>query len=357
MNLTQLKTALSFFVLLCLSCYGAMAQSIDFTLVYNNSSSQYEVYGRATATLNNVDLHFSQVTVVLPDSAPNTVITASNGWVDNLQAYAPASQPANDFHSFALHVPSSYSFPANTEVLLFSFVLTSCMNATRMYVNGTDAFLNGDLVNNINDNNTLTNHTGLPYNNTGITCLTVSLGVNLLSFTAQKLGDDVLLNWRAADEDLLRYNVQRSTDNKSWQTLSSLLPMNSPAEQASYCYKDIYTGPATPALYYRLQMIDIDGTVLYSKVARVQREGNALAAVLLMPNPVAAGEMVSIKGMVSDAPVHLSVWDMAGVQKMKTTLNSTQTFLLSTTGWAPGLHVIRMETLNGAQVHSPLMVK
>ena len=79
------------------------AQEIDFTLKYNTTDNQYEVFGRA----NNSQPNFfvgggSQLSSVVPatlDNTPLIINTVAGGlWTDNSQIFEPSATPLVDYH-------------------------------------------------------------------------------------------------------------------------------------------------------------------------------------------------------------------------------------------------------------------
>ncbi|MCP1386534.1 Ig-like domain-containing protein, partial [Runella salmonicolor] len=121
----------------------AMAQKIDFTIRFNATTSEYEVYGRpdfSAATFNVGG--GTQITVVLPKSiadAPLTITSVSGGvWVDNSQVYAPTAAPNSDFHGVST-TGAPIAWVAGQEKLLYKFTLTGgCVSGVRLFENASD---------------------------------------------------------------------------------------------------------------------------------------------------------------------------------------------------------------------------
>jgi|GEM_PF-2545762 len=88
--------------------------------------------------------------------------------------------------------------------------------------------------------------------------------VTLLSFTAQKTKENhVLAEWKVVAENTGYYEVQRSIDGFYFTKLSSIT-----AEyKSSYAYAD--NSPFIGTNYYRLKIIDKDGSIAYSKTISI----------------------------------------------------------------------------------------
>ena len=79
---------------------------------------------------------------------------------------------------------------------------------------------------------------------TGLGCIT--LPVNFVSINAKKSNDNVLLSWKvAAEQDILRYEIERSADGRNFDKAGSIVASNSNA----YSWLDISALPAMT--YYR----------------------------------------------------------------------------------------------------------
>jgi len=117
---------------------------VDFTLKYNNSSNEYEVYALPDFSQ---EIFFvgggSQLSLVLPADILNNrllVETVNGGpWVDNSQVYAPDVQKSADFHGIASN-GSTIKLEKHKELLLFTFQIpeANAQKAIRLYENKTD---------------------------------------------------------------------------------------------------------------------------------------------------------------------------------------------------------------------------
>ncbi len=108
------------------------------------------------------------------------------------------------------------------------------------------------------------------------------LPVNLISFTAGKCNGNVCLSWVVANEqNLSHYEIEKSDDGSSFTRIVTVIAANT-AAQKTYTAKDI--APYSSANFYRLKMIDSDGSFKYSKVIKVNVD--YIKAVTMLPNPV-----------------------------------------------------------------------
>lgn len=99
-----------------------------------------------------------------------------------------------------------------------------------------------------------------------------ALPVELLSFTAEPLGDDVLLKWTTASETNNDYfAVLRSTDASNFTEIGTVNGAGNSNNIINYQYVDPFAGKLNiPILYYRLKQIDFNGQSELHEIAPVK---------------------------------------------------------------------------------------
>lgn len=94
------------------------------------------------------------------------------------------------------------------------------------------------------------------------------LPVKLISFTALKAGKKTQLSWVTAEEiHSDHFVVQRSTDARTWKSIGTKAASGESIASSTYGFLD--AAPATGANYYRLMMVDRDGTFAFSSIKHV----------------------------------------------------------------------------------------
>lgn len=96
------------------------------------------------------------------------------------------------------------------------------------------------------------------------------LPLKLLSFEANQQGKQIVLNWKTADEiNTSGFDVEKSVDGKSFNVIS-----HTNAKGASgNLYSSSDNNPFPGENFYRLKMIDRDGSFTYSNVVNVTYAG------------------------------------------------------------------------------------
>jgi len=99
---------------------------------------------------------------------------------------------------------------------------------------------------------------------------TVIAPVNLVAFHALEDNGAVRLDWTSTGEyKLKQYEIERGTDPTKFQKVATLAAKgNQPGRNVQYIHRDPIGESST--LYYRLKMVDLEGTFDYSHIVRVQ---------------------------------------------------------------------------------------
>ncbi len=92
------------------------------------------------------------------------------------------------------------------------------------------------------------------------------LPVTLINFSAKNNNDKIDLQWQVASEiNVSHYTIERSSDDQSYESIGQLAANDLANIQVNYNFADNF--PLKGNNYYRLVMIDKDGTFTYSKTA------------------------------------------------------------------------------------------
>ncbi|GAB2538876.1 hypothetical protein GCM10027189_21950 [Rufibacter soli] len=113
----------------------------------------------------------------------------------------------------------------------------------------------------------------------------VPLPVTLTSFTSKNTNGKVELAWTTASEkDNDYFQVERSTDGKTFHPIGKVIGNGTSSIQRNYAFTDPSALAGTS--YYRLKQVDLDGKSELSKViANTLGKLNAAAAFQVGPNP------------------------------------------------------------------------
>lgn len=136
-----------------------------------------------------------------------------------------------------------------------------------------------------------------------------TLPVELISFTATKQNEQVLLNWNTASEiNNKSFSVERSYDAQTWNEIGIVKGAGTTLRNTNYQFSDnnphsLSSNPPT-SIFYRLKQMDFDGKENYSNIVAVDWTQPDLAAVDIAPNPFTEELYISIN---SNGPSTIAV--------------------------------------------------
>ena len=174
------------------------------------------------------------------------------------------------------------------------------------------------------------------------------LPVELAYFSVKPQQCNALLEWRtAAEKDVDHFLVEQSIDGRKYFAAGKLLP----EAKISNNYKteiSLLDGNN----YFKLKIIDKDGSFAYSQIVSVRNDCAGSAAVILYPNP--AGDFINLKfpaAMPSSLPV--SIYDVNGRVVLQNPVRSRtgeNTIRLQVDSLIPGKYFIRSQTEKGTLI-------
>ncbi len=129
----------------------------------------------------------------------------------------------------------------------------------------------------------------------------VLLPVNLLGFTIEEIKAGNMLKWQTAAEiNSAYFIVQRSIDGLQFSNVTKIAAAGNSGFRQVYQYTDNPSGlyPIPSKILYRLQQVDKDGAVTYSKIVAVKTNTDNPALLVLYPNPVHNTVKVQLNGLV-----------------------------------------------------------
>jgi parallel beta-helix repeat protein len=136
------------------------------------------------------------------------------------------------------------------------------------------------------------------------------LPVTLIDFNARLSARKVMAQWKTTSEiNSSHYDVQRSTDGRSFETIGRVTSNNSSSTISHYNFTD--ANPVAGVSFYRLAMVDRDGTTAYSRTATVTLRNDKAFGIESIAVTSSAGIKLSLNSAVQQ-PVSIIVADAAG---------------------------------------------
>lgn len=133
----------------------------------------------------------------------------------------------------------------------------------------------------------------------------IILPADIVAFSAKKTDKFNVLNWEIAKEmNVDKFEVMRSSDGRNFESIGTVVENGS----NSYTFND--EKPLARA-YYRLKIIDQDGSSAVSEVVYLSREGTSFNVIELKPNPTKDRFELSFE-VEKDQDVRIDLIDATG---------------------------------------------
>jgi hypothetical protein len=136
------------------------------------------------------------------------------------------------------------------------------------------------------------------------------LPLELLSFTGREDGDFHLLNWTTASENnTSHFIIEHATDAQKFLELGMRNAAGNSNSILDYNFSN--QKPSLGNNFYRLKLVDLDGSYTLSNVVLLKKlaSGNT---IVLFPNPSATILNVEISGLLDNSELAMQIIDMAG---------------------------------------------
>ncbi len=265
----------------------------------------------------NVDTPLQNVELNLVDENGNPVLDVSNNPItattDSNGNYTFTNVPAGNYQVVQTQ-PADYSSMGDTD--------------------------GGDL-NIVGDVQLIVVNPGAASADNNFTEFLTSLPVELVSFTAEVINDDVELNWvTATEENNDKFVVEYSVDGITFNTLTEISGNGTTNETSYYSYlHENAVNLGYEVLYYRLKQVDFDGTFEYSDIVAVEVTGSVKEAKLF-PNPgVRSGKGVTV--LAKDIQL-IEVFSLEGRLMFHKEYAGENVTIMPTSNLATGMYLVRI---------------
>jgi hypothetical protein len=183
------------------------------------------------------------------------------------------------------------------------------------------------------------------------------LPVEWLYFTGTEQGTANLLDWATASEqNTSRFEVQRSKDGINFQTIGEVTASGNSFEEKNYQFTD--NNPFIGLNYYRLNLINNDGSTEFSNVIALERNDKD-KGYSFFPNPV-QNEVFYQFSTESEEKIKIEIVDVLGriiSTKIMTASPGINNLRTDMSSLIPGSYLIRATHVNSGILHSTKVVK
>ncbi len=161
-----------------------------------------------------------------------------------------------------------------------------------------------------------------------------SLPVTLSGFSVQNNRCTANLKWTTATEQNSKhFEVQHSTDGVTFTTIGVVPSSGNSSTPKHYSYN---TNLSSQNNYFRLHMVDVDGSSKFSPVVSVNSNCNS-NVIVVFPNP--ARSMITVNGLSGEN--HLRLLDAAG-KVLRSTQSSNTSETINIGNLAAGTYILQI---------------
>ena len=165
-----------------------------------------------------------------------------------------------------------------------------------------------------------------------------ALPLNLVSFSVTKSFFGNILSWKTSNEsNFSHFEIEKSTDSQLFAKIGEV--KNCQKEINNYEFSDKNLSDNADIYYYRLKMVDIDGSYNYSKIISIKNESSNW--VKISPNPITSSLELLLNQQINEE-FEIQITDILGnnifQKKYKNEANKLKINALS---WPSGEYLLR----------------
>jgi len=183
------------------------------------------------------------------------------------------------------------------------------------------------------------------------------LPLNLISFGATKTDKQVKLVWITNNErNMSGFEIERSYNGTQFQVSGTVAPKGSITTSAEYLFFDRSPDMNQAKIYYRLKMINLDGSFEYSPVQIIHNTKVTDALVSVFPNPAHDQVQVRKPAGWQNSPVRYDLFNVNGrIEKTISSSSNSITDQITVAELPAGIYILRIS--KGAESVSQRFVK
>ena len=153
--------------------------------------------------------------------------------------------------------------------------------------------------------------------------------IGLENFSAKWEKNQVLLKWTAAvEKNFSHFAIERSVNGEQFKEVALYFTEADHRSKCNYAYTDNFLPTKNKVLYYRLRLINKDGTIQYSFPQQVNRDAAETMRLSLYPNPVQRTVVAALPQEWNQQEVILELYNGNG-QLLKTRVEKRASVTLS----------------------------
>ena len=190
------------------------------------------------------------------------------------------------------------------------------------------------------------------FNYAGVVGVSI-LPVLLTNFTATFAAGSANLSWTTEQESNSSYfGIERSTNGSNWQEIATVDAKGNSQIASNYTYAD--QSAVNGVSYYRLKMVDKDGSYMYSEIRVIH--SSLVKTISFFPNPTR--DYVNVTLGETTGTVKVQLIGQAGqvLQERNTTTAAGSTVSMNVQNYAQGMYIVKVTSTDGTEQSAKLIV-
>jgi hypothetical protein len=181
------------------------------------------------------------------------------------------------------------------------------------------------------------------------------LPVRFIHIKAADVDGVVKLSWaNAAETGVRHYIVEHSTGGQRFHAAGTTSPVYNNGQEARYTY--LHIAPATGVNYYRLKAVELDGTIVYSTIIKLNLSSSS--KLIIRSNPVDQGRLNFGLADLAAGSYEVIIYNGAGQVIQKENLKHTGGSYVSSAALNnPGKGIHFLEIAGGVKLHKQFVVR
>ena len=175
----------------------------------------------------------------------------------------------------------------------------------------------------------------------------IPLPVKWASFFVNLSNNTPVLNWASEQTPGTMFEIQRSYDGTNFSTIDK---MSSVEGQVEYRYDDKAVNTQTPAVYYRIVGIELNGIKSYTETRVVKFSNKAGVTIQTAPNPFTSQFSINYQS-TQNSSITIRLFNMSGQLQTSKTVSVTKGYnSIAVTGIATlskGMYLVQILNENG----------
>jgi len=178
------------------------------------------------------------------------------------------------------------------------------------------------------------------------------LPVQLLYFHGEQVNRTLNhLSWSTASEQHSdAFIVERSADGRNFDPLGRVKAAGNSDQPLHYSLDDLH--PLNGKTFYRLQLVDLDGSAVYSEIVAIDNEGGS--GLVVYPNPTRNSLFIDLRSLHA---LRVSIVDNTGREVLSPMVGNSSTIAVDVSMLTTGLYIVLIDLEDKTRVARKIRIQ